>query len=398
MNILFYRYGSIYEQDCIDAFKEFGITVVEEKREIEDKGISAAERVQIIADYVLDAAGRKDPFLFVFSINFYPAISDICNRLNVIYACWSVDCPVTELFARQIENKCNRVFLFDMAQYERISRYNPECVFYLPLGTNVDRIDRCIETITDADRKKFGADVSLVGSLYSEKNPLKKLKITDRARGYIDGIENAQMEIFGVNFIEDCMTDDVVKEIVGTDFSWDEGLWTEPIDKYVAAHGFIGYDIAEKERIRTLNYIAEDFNVDLYTLSDTSPLKGVKVKGQAKTFTEMPKIFNLSKINLNITMRPIQTGLSLRVFDVCGAGGFLITNYQAELASIYEIGKEVECYESLPDLKEKIRYYLEHEGPRKEIAYNGYVRTKEFHTVKNRIKTMFEYILGDNNA
>ena len=393
LKILFYRYNSIYEPDCLEAFKKFGIDVVEERTEVSKKGIEPGDVVQIVADHILRQNELNDPFLFVFSINFYPAISDICEKLNTVYACWSVDCPVTELFANQIKNGHNRVFLFDKTQYERIYRHNPECVYYLPLGTNVDRLDKTNMTINASDRKKFSSDISFVGSLYNEKNPLKKLKLTDKTRGFIDGIERAQLNIFGVNFIEDVLTDDVVQELKGAKIEKHEML-VEPIDHYVAAHAFIGMDLAEKERILTLNTLAKHFNVDFYTLSDTSDLVGVKNCGPANSLTEMPKIFNLSKINLNITMRPIQTGLSLRIFDVLGSGGFLISNYQAEIETMFTPGVDLETYGSIEELVDKCAYYLEHEDQRKQIALNGYNKVKSMYTVEHRMKQMIGNMLN----
>lgn len=393
MKILFYRYNSIYEPDCLEAFKKFGIDVVEERTEVSKKGLEPGDVVQIVADHILRQNELNDPFLFVFSINFYPAISDICEKLNTVYACWSVDCPVTELFANQIKNGHNRVFLFDKTQYERIYRHNPECVYYLPLGTNVDRLDKTNMTINASDRKKFSSDISFVGSLYNEKNPLKKLKLTDKTRGFIDGIERAQLNIFGVNFIEDVLTDDVVQELKGAKIEKHEML-VEPIDYYVAAHAFIGMDLAEKERILTLNTLAKHFNVDFYTLSDTSDLVGVKNCGPANSLTEMPKIFNLSKINLNITMRPIQTGLSLRIFDVLGSGGFLISNYQAEIETMFTPGVDLETYGSIEELVDKCAYYLEHEDQRKQIALNGYNKVKSMYTVEHRMKQMIGNMLN----
>ena len=396
MKILFYRYNSIYEPDCLEAFKKFGIDVVEERTEVSQKGLEPGDVVQIVADHILRQNELNDPFLFVFSINFYPAISDICEKLNTVYACWSVDCPVTELFANQIKNGHNRVFLFDKTQYERIYRHNPECVYYLPLGTNVDRLDKTNMTINASDRKKFSSDISFVGSLYNEKNPLKKLKLTDKTRGFIDGVERAQLNIFGVNFIEDVLTDDVVQELKGAKIEKHEML-VEPIDHYVAAHAFIGMDLAEKERILTLNTLAKHFNVDFYTLSDTSDLVGVKNCGPANSLTEMPKIFNLSKINLNITMRPIQTGLSLRIFDVLGSGGFLISNYQAEIETMFTPGVDLETYGSIEELVDKCTYYLEHEDQRKQIALNGYNKVKSMYTVEHRMKQMIGNMLNGTN-
>ncbi len=396
MKILFYRYNSIYEPDCLEAFRKFGIDVVEERTEVLEKNLEAGDVVQLVADHILRQKELNDPFLFVFSIDFYPEISSICEKLNTVYACWSVDCPVIELFANQIRNKNNRVFLFDRAQYERIYRHNPECVYYLPLGTNVDRLDKTNMTISSADRKKFSSDISFVGSLYNEKNKLKRSELSDRTRGFIDGLENAQLKVFGMNFIEDSLTDEVVSELRKGEQD-KQNLLVEPIDYYEVAHSIIGIDLAEKERVLTLNTLAERFKVDIYTRSDTSMLINVNNKGPANSITEMPKIFNLSKINLNITMRPIQTGLSLRIFDVLGSGGFLISNYQAEIETMFTPGVDLEVYGSVEELVDKCAYYLEHEEERKKIALNGYNKVKSMYTVEHRMKQMIGNMLNGTN-
>ena len=94
-------------------------------------------------------------------------------------------------------------------------------------------------------------------------------------------------------------------------------------------------------------------------------------------------------------MRPIQTGLSLRVYDVLGCGGFLITNYQSEIPTLFEVDKDLVVYESLSDLKEKCSYYLTHDEERKIIASNGQKKIRDYHNVRMRIKTMIELLTGD---
>ena len=139
MKLLFYRYGSICEPDIIEAFKTLNITVFEEDTEIRQKSIAPDVRIQLLAEQILT---HQVPL--VFSINYFPYISEVCQRLNVIYACLSVDCPVLELFSASIRNSCNRIFLFDYHQYLQFKDENPSCIFYLPLGTNVDRWDSCL--------------------------------------------------------------------------------------------------------------------------------------------------------------------------------------------------------------------------------------------------------------
>ena len=118
MNILFFRFNNIYEPDVISAFESFGIHVIT-KSATQGSGSFSSETIDIVSKCIMDSQNARTPLMFVFSINFNPSISEICEKLNTLYVCWSVDCPVIELFSTSIKNKCNRIFLFDNAQYQR---------------------------------------------------------------------------------------------------------------------------------------------------------------------------------------------------------------------------------------------------------------------------------------
>ena len=97
---------------------------------------------------------------------------------------------------------------------------------------------------------------------------------------------------------------------------------------------------ATRERTLLLKELSKQHKVTLFTNSDTTSLSSVQCKGYANYYTEMPIIFHKSAINLNITYRAIQSGISLRAFDVMGAGGFLLSGYQPELSELFVPDKE----------------------------------------------------------
>lgn len=392
MEILFYRYNSICEPDILQVFTSFGITVHTEEMEMTDKSITPAQCAKKVTEWI-----TEHPLAFVFSINFFPAISYTCNRFKVPYVCWSVDSPVPELFSNALKNKWNRIFLFDRTQYEFFRPYNPDNIYYLPLSTNAKRMEQVILSMTEEDFAKYDNDVVFVGSLYSEKCRYDKLSgLSDYTKGYVNGLIQAQMKVFGYNFIYDALPERVINEIVSadSDFYKGEDVFLDT-DRYLTAHQYIGMKLANVERESILSTLSEKFNVSLYTYSDTSMLPKVHNKGGANTLTEMPKIFHAGKINLNITMRPIETGLSLRIWDVLGCGGFLISNYQAEIPEYFEIGKDLEVYESEADLMEKVDYYLTHEAQRMEIALNGYEKVAKHHTYETRLATIIRILYGE---
>lgn len=391
MEILFYRYNSICEPDIIQVFTNFGVTVHVEEMEMHRKDVSPRECAGKVAEWIL-----QKPLAFVFSVNFFPAVSYACEKLKVPYVCWSVDSPVPELFSNALKNSYNRIFLFDRAQYDFFSPVNPDCIHYLPLATNVKRWEEVVLCMTEDDFAAYGGDVAFVGSLYTEKCRYDRLTLSDHTRGFVDGLMEAQLKVFGCNFIPESLTEEVVHEIAAADpgFYKSDDCFAD-VSRYLAAHQYIGMKLAAVERERTLKFLSERFRLNLYTRSDASTLPKANCLGGVNTLSEMPKVFHASRINLNITMRPIETGLSLRIWDVLGCAGFLITNYQSEIPEYFEIGKDLETYETLGELEEKIRYYLSHEEERVEIAINGYEKVKNYHTYEMRLAQMLK-ILTDS--
>lgn len=107
------------------------------------------------------------------------------------------------------------------------------------------------------------------------------------------------------------------------------------------------------------------------------PIEGVCNLGIASYTEKMPRVFHRSKINLNITLRSILAGVPLRVLDILAAGGFLITNYQSEIAEYFEDGVDLVIAGTPEEMVQKTAYYLEHDEERKAIAINGQKKVLE---------------------
>lgn len=385
MKLLFYRYGSICEPDIISGFQELGHTVFEITHEITNKSLDPQESLKLVSNQLFE-----QPVDFIFSINFFPLLSEICNIFKLPYLCWSVDSPVMELFAASISNDCNRIFLFDREQYNDIEPFNPNHVFHLPLAVNVSQKQSVIHSANFQEHQKFSSDVSFIGSLYTEKCPYDKLtNPPNYLLGYLNGLMEAQLRIYGGYIIEELLTDEIVDEFK----KHLPGFYTCPYDTYLTdkitmAQLYIGSKISAMERLRVMELLSHRFCVDLYTASDTSLLPLIHNCGLAKTIEEMPVIFHNSKINLNITSKSIRSGVPLRIFDILGCGGFSISNFQPELLELFIPGEDIILYENLEDLEDKCDYYLYHESERKEIAQNGFQKVLANHTYHIRLEQM----------
>lgn len=381
--IIFCRWNSICERGITRAFEKLGYDMV-----CLDKRFTS---VDYDKDYLLELSKliilHRDADL-VFSINFIPIIARVCNNLNIKYYSWIVDSPCFQLYSDTLTMDTNRVFIFDYSLYEKFVNVNPNCIFHFPLGADVDFYDGV--SLNNADYKSYGCDVSFVGSLYSEKCPYNGVQkdLPEYMRGYCEGLIRAQMNVYGYNFLEDVVSASFAEKFkeyakwnsLGPDY-------TEDVIGIVA-DTYLGQKCTELERIETFNSIADKYSMDLWTLSDTTPLKKVNVRGGADTETMMPKIIKCSKINLNLTSKPIKTGLPLRIFDIMGCGGFLISNYQAEIPGIFVPDEDIVVYEDINDLIYKIGYYLEHDDQRRIIADNGYRKVRERYSYEARLSEM----------
>lgn len=385
MKVLFYRYGSICEPDIIFSFKEMGIGVLEYTKEIIEKSYNPSLAVKEIGDFL-----QNNPVDFVFSINFFPYLAEVCNIFHLRYLSWIVDSPVMELYTNSITKEYNRVFIFDRALYNEIHPFNPSCVFHLPLAANVSNKEKLFANTSNSVKRKFTHDVAFVGSLYTEKCPYDRVSnLPEAVRGYLEGIMEAQKQIYGYYFIEDLLNDEIVDTFANTldgFYRLPKGSFLD--DKRTLAQLYIGNKISAMERVETFGSISEKFNVSIYTASDTTGIPRLHNMGTAKTLTEMPIIFNQSKINLNITSKIIRTGLPLRIFDILSCEGFLISNYQEEIPELFVPGEDLVMYNNLEELYYLIEYYLNHDDERREIARNGFERLKSNYTYEKQMEKM----------
>lgn len=391
MNILIYRYNSICEDAVIRGLKELGHTVYEVVLEVENKSPSGQE----ILDAVVMGMEKSNADI-IFSINYYPALSEIARVYKLLYYSWIVDAPVLELYSKTIKNRCNRVFIFDSELYREISVYNPYNIFYLPLAADCDFYQNAIRNASLSDVEKYTHNISFVGSLYTEKCPYDKVKnLSPKISGYLHGIMKAQEKIYGYYFVEELLSDELVDEFVknydGYYLAGEEDLLTK---KRTLAQFYIGNKITAMERVDTFKYLSEKFEVDIYTASDTKEIPKLKNHGTIMTHTKMPIVFNKSTINLNPTSKPIRSGIPLRIFDLLACEGFVLCNYQSDLLNEFLPGEELDIYSSIEELEEKIRYYLSHTDVCREIAHNGYEKVSKRHTYPLRLEQM--YRLGEH--
>ena len=399
MHILMYRWKAYNYRDIEQTFLLLGHTVDNIEQELGSYDVSP-EFERVIEEKI-----RGTHYDMVFTVNYFPLISNVCERTGVNYVSWTCDNPLISMYHESVFHACNYIFTFDKTNYLEFRGMGVKHIWYLPLAVDTERMDALLgapeetgrrKAAQDPEMQKYRGDVAFVGSLY-ERNSYDKIKsrLPEYLRGYFDAVMEAQLNISGANIVEPMLTTNILEQL-------QEYFQLEKSEGSFSDLGLIfqttvlGFKIAEIERRRALIELSKHYKVNVYSNSDVSDLLRIQYCGSVDYWSEMPKVFRMSKINLNFPIPNIKSGIPLRIWDVLGCGGFLLTNYQAEIPYYFKEGEDLVCFDGLEDLCEKVGYYLEHEEERKRIAWNGYRKVREKHSYIERIRTILDTVAGED--
>lgn len=381
MRILFYQWHSFMNAGVEKAFQqlniEYDVLFYQQEDWEKDTGLGRQ----------LECRLREKDYTMVFSVNFAPVVSGICEQKKVVYVSWIYDAPIHIRDTSPLKNSCNRLFFFDRIQTEAYQRQGINA-FHMPLAGDIYTFDG--GGWLRKQKKEYRTDVSLVGKLYQTEYGYYGTPLSRYQKGYLDGILNAQMKIYGGYFLGDLLDEELLKGLNESYLKASGGKVTvskEELEFMMAS------EITGRERYMALALLSNHFDVELYSNDRDERLKQVRYMGYADYYEQMPDIFKRSKVNLNISLKIIQSGIPLRVFDILSCGGFLLTNFQAEMPELFEPGKDFVVYESLEDLYAKTAFYIKHEAERTRIAEHGYDTVRKNYTFRQQVEKILREAL-----
>lgn len=435
MRLLLYSWKANNEQILADNMMKAGFEVIWFHKECQHYTRDMELAMEMIP--FIHAQGIE----VVVSFNYFPIISMICNTCQIPYYAWVYDCPHFTLFAKQITMPCNHIGIFDREMVRQLKNYGVNTAYHVPLASDAAYFNKVIMQASRQEKEKYQCDISFTGSLYTgEHNYYDAVFRTDQAEwdgnrsresSRMDDVINRQC----FSYQKDCLTQAVTDGDI--DFSMlriqmeKEGLmlgedyFAKPEDILLAA--VLEKKVTVEERRILLTEIAKRFacnnggkrakaarngsnsgqaacdgmdgasNIDakydfkLYTGSDTEGLPELAPYnyGRVDYQTQMPLVFAGSKINLNVSLRSIHSGIPLRVLDIMACGGFVLSNWQPEISEYFEEGAEIVTFDSLEDCLDKIEYYLIHEEERRQIASNGQRKVQERFSYQIGLEKLF---------
>lgn len=400
MTIIYCPWGEWSKEDVISSFREMGHTVIEYDK-LPSSYIEDGVYENGLTDLIMSTI---DSDIIVFTMNYLPLISRVVHQSSQViserevavitgtthrirYVSWVYDCPHLTLYSKTILYDSNYIFVFDRTMGEEIAALGAPNVFHMPLAVNTMRLGQLLgglekgqsQISSNTEHEKIGhyaSDITFLGTLYEDENNRfdQIAGLPDYIKGYVEGLVDSQLLLYGCDLVDNAFSDEICDQVLEHAL-FDFGPDFFDIKRNVV-RDWVRKKVTVRERRGLIQRILDnDLPVTLYAPEKPDNLT-VDYRGYADYYKDMPLIFNKSKINLNISLRSIKSGIPLRVIDILGAGGFCLTNYQPEIAELFENGRELVWFESPEDMVDKIKYYLTHDDEREAIAAAGLNRAK----------------------
>ena len=331
----------------------------------------------------------------VMTHDYSPLVSAACNEYDIPYLAWIYDSPQKALYDPTIHNPCNYIFSFDKKQVEQIRNMGVTHVYHMPLAANVDRIGSLV--ISAEDEKKYCCNVSFIGQLYRNEmydKVLQKGRMKTR-REIEKALDCTVGRWDGVNHYSGSLSDESLQDL-NRIFEGNAANRTDIGDRIYYETMIIAHEAAYRERTRMLQMLIP-YGIRFHTHDAVNEIPGVEKRPVVDYVKELPKLYYLSKINLNCTLPSIESGVPLRVFDIMGSGGFMLSNAQPEIQELFHIGKELDVFHDFEEMVDKVKFYLAHEDIRLRIAMRGYETVRNHFSYEKQVQKMLQIVQEDLN-
>lgn len=390
---LLYIYSTDRINDNYVTLFQLGCQIEEYGRILENDRLDD-EEIELLVQY----AKVNDVTCFMSNHLIYN-VAMAAYRADIKYVAIIWDAPYIKMYTPfgKLDNCWFSVF--DKLDAERFREAGLKHVLYQPLAVNPNNIYKW--KLSEETTGRYYNDICFVGSLYSENAYDKELKnIPVVLRQYFESIfEEAAFKWDGVNRIYGKTSAEIIRYMQMTipEFCLDNVYDLE--DSKVFEINYLVRKLANIERTCVLNMLAEYFNVTCHTYQGkgTESLSGVRIFPPVEYGEAMSNVFARSKINLNISLKGIEGGTPKRVMDICGAGGFALTNYCEETAELFKEDEEIVMFKTPEELLDKVSYYLEHDDKRKEIARRGQKRVLQNYTYEKQLCRLMQWITDETN-
>ncbi len=325
-------------------------------------------RREVLSQTIEAVIKRFEPS-FIFTTNAVGLIPDLFDDLKIPYVSWWTIDPAN---LKPPPSTFYHIFIIDKTRLPELKEEGYKSIHYLPFSAN-PRIFKPLPL-----EKRYECNISFAGACRFSMGYLENKDYIDRlfgGEGLVSSLIDDQIQN-PTRLIEE-----TYKRITGQRVS--NGLIVELRRIEYEAMRLYRNDIVSE---------AASLGIHLYGDDGWKNFSHPKAKyrGWLDNRSELPKLYNASKINLSVQISTLKGSLSKRTFDIPACGGFVLGDFREALLWHFEDGKEVVYFREKGELKGLIKYYLHHPDEREAIAQQARRRILKDHTYLHRIRRILE--------
>lgn len=333
------------------------------------------------AEELAETARKLDARLVV-AINHVPGLAEATAALGLPLSTWEIDPAIDRVRPLTAPAPDAAMFTFRRRHVPLYADAGFPVSRFLPLAADPAR--RRPLPLTDEERARFGGDVAFVGS--SCVAPARRHRATlqaDLSAGL--GLPDVPARL----------------DRVFAEQRRDLATWRVPA---LLAEAFPGLDrlplpydpaqlageVAAAEKRLSVVASLGRFGARVWGDSGWQALAphGVTWMGQAGHHDALTRIYNAARVHVDIGRLYQQDIVTMRVFDVLACGGFVLAEHSEGLGELFQLGVELDTWRTVPELVEKVAYWLARPDAAAAMAARGRARVLRDHTIGQRVREM----------
>lgn len=311
---------------------------------------------------------------FIFSLDYLPVISMVCETMKVKYVSWIVSNYEPGIYSCTLLNECNYIFFSDYFMYQQFCSEDFRNIFFMPLGA----FQSCIDAKRE-DSIEYEYDLAMLQNIIKREDmklmPLSMdSQLKDSTKGYLEGCIACQYQIRGLPSVTEKLPG-YVREDLETHFPASIENDSVETPEHYYDYKYFNPLITYSER-----------DIFFHEFQENEYFKKCIQQCNLNT-EEFVRLVQRSKVNLVITHRNQRSGIPQAAWNIMGAGGFLLSNLQGDYLHIFSSNPPV-CYRSEIDMLSKGIYYLNHETERMKKQKEISDLVREEHGIQKRLQAI----------
>ncbi|MCA9773327.1 MAG: glycosyltransferase, partial [Myxococcales bacterium] len=380
--VLFLDTGFHLQRECAKALRSLGHKV-EMFRNEDANGDFRLDFVDAFREAVL---GYRPDMVFTINHKGFDKRGDLTHMLEVFelpLVSWFVDSPTVVHQGRE-ENVSPWVSLFtwEKSYIEPLQALGFEETHYLPLAT-----DPSLFRPHDKLPKRkawLGGDVAFVGNSMVEARAR-----WDRKAPFVAGLGALIDRAVDTQLADRARPMRAVLEDLIKSERWQPASEAEFADLEATCiiEATLRYRLAVVNATRSRN-------VEIYGDAQWKALIPgyAELKPWVDYYEDLPYLYRFHNFNVNATSLQMDSAVNQRVFDVAACGAFLLTDWQADLDTLFDASRELVVYQSPEEIPELIDYYRVHTAERDRIREAAHFRVRREHTYQHRIAAIVDHV------